>query len=84
MTVMRRGGTWVDRLKSRLKNNGYTILDVAPGEMAAQKRRSRRQDRSRIARRLATPAQIQKANTLFPGVAERGRVVGFGGPNREP
>lgn len=81
---MKSGGTWVKRLQRRLSSNGYTILDLSPDRMAAEKRRSRRVDRNRLARRVVTPAQIQSENSLFPDLAKRGRIVGWGWPKTKP
>ena len=76
------GKTWVTRLKDRLKRNGFSIVDVTPSQLAGWKRRVRIRDRRRIKGGLATPAEIQRANSLFLNAAECGRVVDFGGLNK--
>ena len=80
---MRRGGQWIERLKAGLTKSGFVIRDIAPRESAAAKRRERRNDNSRIGQKRVTSAQIQAANSLFPGASVHGRIVSFSPPTRK-
>jgi hypothetical protein len=74
---MRQSPQWIKRFKTHLKRCGFVIRDMSPEASAAAKRRARRADRSRIARGLVTPSQVQATNSLFPKASARGRVLGF-------
>ena len=75
---MKRGELWIERFKNRLRRRGFVIRDITPMDSAAAKQRSRQADRSRIARKRATPSQVQAANSLFPEAPVRTRIVRIG------
>jgi len=54
-----------------------------PKQAAQQKKAERQRDIASLTKRTATPAQIQRKNSLFRGHSRRFRIVDFGGLNDE-
>lgn len=66
----RKRGLVESTLLKIAKKGGYTVIEVAPEEMARAKGRSRAKDLRLIATGKATPEEIQAKNDFFPGKIE--------------
>ncbi len=74
---------WNAKFKASLEAAGYKVTMLNPKQAIEWKKARRRKDREMIERRLATPEEIQRKNSLFTDAARSARIIDYGGLDEE-
>jgi hypothetical protein len=76
---MKLSERWARRVKRRLERAGFKVTMLDPALALESKKAARRGDLKLLAQRRATPAQLQRRNSLFARRPKSFRIVNYGG-----